>query len=332
MNKTLYNTAMDKVTMSDECLGEILDSIDEVQTIPEMKKKKKVRYIQVLTAAVVFIFGSITVAAETGGLEWINRLFKDEEVMLSFYDMAAEIEDFKCESNYNIKLSPVGILCDEQDFFAIFHIDNLPDNLKGEFLGYHVDGEIGRKYGSFGYSFSNDFDSEKNDIILKITTPQRVFKDGENIKLNLWYHEYEDTNYHKEILTLQNLAEISFTLRLGEFDSLNINYKEYMPDFIPQRDYDFLFDEINITPFSITTHGRLYFYADVMLSDDLTIIFSDGTEWTSEGGCSSCTGGSATSEDSLYANYYDSTIVFDEPIDPNSVTEIYLGDMLIYRK
>ena len=332
MNKNLYNTAMNKVTMSDECLGEILDNLDDIPE--ESIKPKKVRYIHVLTAAIVFIFSTLTVAAAVGGTEWIKSFFKEEEIIPSVYDMVAEFEDFKCESNFNIKISPVGLLCGEQDFYAILHIDELPDNMKGEFINYCVESEIGKNLGGFGYSYSHDFDSEKDELILKLTCPQRVFKDGETVTLNLWYHEYnENSVIHEEILTLDNIAKLSFTLRLGEFDSLNINYREYMPDFIPECDYDFLFDEINITPFSIAAQGRLAFYADALINDPFKLILIDGTEVKCEDdGFSSYSGSDTLDEPSLYSNVYDKTAIFEKPIDPDCISEIYLGDMLIYRK
>lgn len=574
MNKNLYSSAMDKVTMSDECLGEILDNIDEVQTETITKKSKKVRYIHVIAAVAVFVFGSITVAAESGGFEWVKNFFKGEAEMtenvydmvsymanfkcesdyglklspvgsisdpknlyfilhvdeapsdidfdnvslfiddykiddhgcittredynkdekniickvlstddtfrngefvkfnvvntvdetepvianLSFtisdrgdynilnvnydeytpssdydnifdkitvsplsmitygskdvigegskynsefkiafkdgtesnyyptgghgttdvtdnryyyqcevnfedeminpnniseiyyndmliyhreekdistiYEMAAEIENFTCESDFKAEFSPVGMLCDEQDLYAIFHIDSLPENLKAEFLNFDVDptAEYVNKFSGFGSSWTSDFDKENNNVIIKIATPQRVFKEGENIIFDVFYYEY-DKETGKEISSLQHVAKMSFTLKLGKYDSLNINYKEYMPDFIPERDYDFLFDEINITPFSMTACGRLYFYADATLSDDFKLILNDGTElYPKSGGWSSAGGRTINESGELYSQTYDSTIIFDYPIDPNSITSIYLGDMMIYHK
>ncbi len=346
MNKNLYNAAMDKITMSDECLGEILDNIDEIQPELTTKQHKKVRYIRIITALAVFIFGSVTVAAETGSLEWIKNIFAKEVTVTNVYDMVTEIENFRCESDMGVELSPVGILCDEQDFYAVFHADKFPKNLNKEYIGYLIEdgGKYAEEYGGLSYSYTSDFDAEKNYIILKLNMAQRIFKDGENITLRVNYdeHEYNPSKApeHRDHIILSDLARLSFTLRLGKFDSLNINYKEYMPEFIPKRDYTFLFDEINITPFSLTTIGRMNFYADALLNDGYRIVMTDGTELLSKDWSSSSHGLSdsysySTSSSSSGTNagiVYDTSWVFDEPIDPNNVAELYLGKMLIYRK
>lgn len=340
MNKNLYSTAMDKVTMSDECLGEILDNIDEVPE--ETAKPKKIRYIQILTAAVVFIFGSVTVAAEVGGFEWIKSFFNDEEVIQSVYDLVTEIDDFQCESNYNVKISPIGMLGDETDLYAVFHIDNMPNNLKGEFLDFYVTSDHQNRLRDsekgYGSSFGTKFDSEKNNLIIQTSSSQKVFEDGDNIKMVLNYYEYYDkNNIHTEKLSLSNLAEINFTAKLGNYNSLNINYKEYMPDFIPKRDYDFIFDELTVTPLSLTTIGRSSMYATALISDGFTVVLSDGTELLLRSGFSCASyrdkvNAASSMEEIMNVSSYSTVVNFEEPIDPNSVTEIYLGNMLIYRK
>lgn len=567
MNKNLYNTAMDKIEMSDECLGEILDSLDEVQTDNMVKKPKKIRYLHLITAIAVLVFSSVTVAAETGGLDWIKQFFKNEEtevletvysmvsevedfeyesdygmhftpigaisdskevyfvlsvdnvpndfdftnaeitltdykeylpekwsniltevkynsdenllickvcsnddifesgeyiqfdlykwkvdddvcsdisfgkvgfklnnisdsgiktidysqyspgedyghmfdkititplsmntygkrdidkelvhgekpfrivfnygeemnfalsgsyscdgmyqlekrfeespinpdnitdiyfkdmliyhkneeIIPDIYDMVADIENFECESNFDIKISPVGILCDEQDFYAILHIDELPENLKGEFINFYIDNDLAVRQDIDGISYGLDtnFDYEKNDLILKLNCPQRIFKDGEKIEMIFDYNEYEDDNGYNEILNLQNIAKISFNISLGEYDSININYKENRPEYIQESEEDFIVDEINVTPLSIVFTKKMP-YSDNAIAKDpyVKLILTDGNEIKYTKYYSS-----------LVTDYgYDFIKAFEEPIDTNSISEIYYNDILIYRK
>lgn len=574
MNKTLYNTAMDKVTMSDECLGEIIDKLDYVQEKPT-KKRKKVRYFQIITAVAIAVFGSVTVAAETGGLDWVKNFFVTEEFLPSVYDMVSEIEDFKyesdsgmrlwplgtisdpkelcfllsvenmpdginfdylnicpvvsddydwgggdietstvynsdekllickvynstneayekddflqfelsetsysedkedtdlgtlsfklcdvgsanilnidyseytpnddydntfekititpltmelyskkynkndidydiiaslsnrdlfkivfnngkemifspdgsyssidteyyrvdkrfeenpinpdnitdiyykdmliyhkdetivpdiyelisefddfeCESNFNVKFSPVGLISDEHDFYCILHIDSLPENLNPEYItiGGFESEYIKNNLTGLGFSMRNDYKTEENNIIFRISSAQDIFRNGEKLEMIFDYFEQGEPSL-EEKLNLSNIAKASFTINSDYDKSLKIYYKDYMPDFIPERDYDFLIDELTVTPLSLTTNGRRSYYADAMLNDGFTLVFSDGTELSVLGG-SSCSGGTEPDE-----VYYDTQSQFEEPIDPDSITEIYLGDMLIYRK
>ena len=575
MNKTLYNTAMDKVTMSEECLGEIIDKLDYIQEKPT-KKRKKVRYFQIITAVAIAIFGSITVAAETGGLDWVKNFFVEEEFLPSVYDMVSQIEnfkyesdsgiklyplgtisdskelcfllsvenmpdginfdhlniypvvsddydwsggdietstvynsdekllickvynstneayekddflqfelretsysedkedtnlglgtlsfklcdvgsanilnidyseytpsddydntfekisitplsieayskkdfefdtfrivfnngkemnidptggyssyetklyrvdkrfeenpinpdnitdiyykdmliyhkeetivpdiyelvseikDFECESDFKVDFSPVGLISDEHDFYCILHIDSLPENLNPEFItiGGFESEHIKNDLTGLSYSMDIDYKAEENNLIFKVSSAQSIFKSGEKIEMTFDYFEQGEPSL-EEKLHLANIAKASFTINSDYDKSLKIYYKDYMPDFIPERDYDFLIDEMTITPLSFTTNGRRSYYADVMLSDGFTLVFSDGTELKDFNGCTSSSYGTdeliRTEEEaeSMNAIHYDTLAQFEEPIDPDSITEIYLGDMLIYRK
>ncbi|MGN0614311.1 MAG: hypothetical protein ACI4JB_10495 [Porcipelethomonas sp.] len=343
MKKEIYSSAMARITMKDECVGNILDSIDELPQEHETKHRK-IRYIQILTAAAVFIFGSVTVTAAAGGVEWIKSFFADDqEITQSIYDLAAEIENFECKSFYDIEISPVGILCDEQDFYAILHVEQLPDNLKGEFIDFIIEPEI-KDTSGYSWSAATDFDSEKNELIMKCTSPEKIFKEGQKLNILMGYHEYsEDFSKYDELLTIPKIAEVSFTLNYVESNqnTLNIDYSEYTCESIPERDYDFLFDTIRITPISMVTEGTGTFYADEMISSDIRIIFDDGTETIAgaygSSGTSSYDFASAGNNTTLAerAELYKDNIVtaswlFDKPIDPDRITDIYLGSMRIY--
>lgn len=250
---------------------------------------------------------------------------KNEEIIPDIYDMVVDIENFECESNFDIKISPVGIICDEQDLYAILHFDELPENLKGEFIDSHIGNvtAISPNLDSLSFSCKTDFDYEKNDIILKLNCTQRLFKDGEEIEMIFDYNEYEDVNGYKEILNLPNIAKISFNISLGEYDSININYKENKPEYIQESEEGFVVDEINVTPLSmLITKEAPYSVNLTEKSPSLKIILTDGTEIISNRDLT------ASGSDVSYKVIKS----FEEPIDIGSISEIYFNDILIYRK
>ena len=65
MKKEILNSAWEHIEVSDECIGDLLDRIEEVPVITK-KPRRKVSYLAVLTAAAVFMCGGITVAAQAG--------------------------------------------------------------------------------------------------------------------------------------------------------------------------------------------------------------------------------------------------------------------------
>ncbi len=319
MNKTLYNIAMDKVTMSDECLGNILDSIEDVQT---EKKSRKIRYIHIIAALAVFVFGSVGVAAETVGFDWIKGFFNnndsENEVVINqaVTDLITELEDFKCESDYGIKFSPVGCISDYRNLYVSLNIDELPDDIDLKNDGYFFDLDFSDKQGRFNTG-TNWSVIENNAVSLCMECSEDFFKNGETVELYLKKYDAVtqlDTTY----------AKMNFKISNDEtYHTLKVDYSNYKPD----ENYDNTFDEITVTPLSISTQGK----KDVWLMDIngnfydrglFRFVFNDGTESITHlsSGCGNISG------------YNYASVFMEGPINPDNIVEIYFGDMLIYRK
>ena len=142
-----------------------------------------------------------------------------------------------------------------------------------------------------------------------------------------------------------DIAKLSFTLETKKTKEKVIDYSTYTCSDIPERDYDFLFDKIYITPLTINSTGSRSFYADEMLScSDLIVVFEDGTELNL--GINDTQGVSYSGQVHAWPTDNNTTIEeraktygepnvttsweFDKPVDPDTITEIYLGDMRIY--
>lgn len=135
MNKTLYNTAMEKIIMSDECEARIMEAVNNAEQVT-VKRHKKIRFAPVLAAAAVLTTCTVGVAAESGGFEWIRGFFTKNnfEMTNDVTDIIADINNFTCESDMGIELSPVGMIGDETTLYCMFNVESFPEDIDHERL------------------------------------------------------------------------------------------------------------------------------------------------------------------------------------------------------
>lgn len=339
MKKEMYYSAITSIKMSDECVGDILDAIDEVTVEQPKKKVNHIKLIPLLTAAVVFIFGSVTVAAEMGGLDWIKGFFEDDFFLSEdIMEMAGDMEDFTYTSDIDIKLSPIGVFATTSEIYCMFQIDDIQEGYssKGaDFRAMWVNEEMPTSLGGFSFG-SNNISHDYNIITIPISSDIDAFTDGDKIKLELsmYTDEYLEKNENRRFEDLYDptnlLTNIEFTMRFGEIKEMHIDYSEYWCDDTPNRNYDFIFEELVVTPLSINTYGNRLFYADELLTDGFTVKFKDGTSVTQER--VDWTGGGVLDNGTMHGVEYKGRAHFETPINPDNVTEIYLGEMKIYEK
>ena len=341
MKKEILNSAWEHIEVSDECIGDLLDRIEEVPVITK-KPRRKVSYLAVLTAAAVFMCGGITVAAQAGAFDWIKgfRFIEDSAVIEeeNVSEIIGTMEDFKCESNVGAEFSPVGVLFDGNELYCMLKIDKLPDDIdrdkidetmffdhdqikiNGEYLsdimknGHCI-------YGSVSNCASAD-DSDNLAFQIGIGTDigKGIIKDGDRISVML----AEASDY----MELTDIANISFTLRQGNVKALDIDYSEYTCDEIPESDSDFMFNTVRITPLAIITDGDKESYENANIRDDMKVVFDDGTEVIAEN--NGFGGGGIEDENHKYGVIGER--YFKEPIDPDKVAKVYLGDMCIFKR
>ena len=303
MKKEIYSSAWDNITMSDECFGEILDSIDDVPVITK-HPRKKVSYLAIVTAAVVFMCGGITVAAQAGAFDWIKAFFAPDAITNAeeFSDIVGKMEDFECNSDTGAEFSPVGVIFDGDELYCMLKIDKLPKDMNNnecvilrdiKLNGSDPKDSDGEYYACSlstewvsedGYNNTNNNITVPNMLALKanILGDNDLIKEGDRITLELGYRpdsttavaDLSDDAEDNEV----KISDVSFDLKGGRYSVFNIDYSKYTCDEIPKRQYDFILDTVKITSLKISAEGKGEFYGDVMTSDDMKVILDDGSE------------------------------------------------------
>ena len=332
MKKEIYSSAWDSITMSDECFGGILDSIEEVPVITK-RPRRKVSYLAVLAAAAVFMTGGVGVAAQSGAFDWVKGFFAEDTSVTAenVSDIIGEMKDFRCESKVGAEFSPTGVIYDGRELYCMLKTDKLPVNMKKEHITYNCDITVNGKEpqeitnGAVKIHGSTDncaLDGEDN-IALRTSfftdRDESMIKSGDRITMKLRYDTGdENIEDHPEA------ADISFTLKESGYKALDIDYGSYSFDEMPVSREEFLFDSINITPLSIMTVGRYESCAGVNASDDMKIVLDDGSEVNAKWNAYGC--GASENSNVTYERY------FEKPVDPDKIVKIYLDDMCIYKK
>lgn len=365
MKKEIYNSAFDKIEMSHDCVESILDKLDTLpQPEPLRRPAKKLRFTGIMVAAAVLLTGTITVAAEAGAIDWIKGFFSDDFIISEdIMEMSGEMLDFKCESQVGIELSPVGVISTGTDLYCMLRADKLPEGITAKemcMMSIHDEELIeearnfddGKSLDNYGWSsgLTNVYYGD-NIFGAKVNSDIPIYTDGQKLKFAV-YPLFADEDRQKEYIKeygnewmfYNESTVISFTLRSGRSNNLDIDYSLYECSSIPERDYKFMFNEINITPLSISTRGEGSFYANETISSPLKVIMTDGSEAKlTSFGSSSCgnadimeTGNNTTLAEraGLYeGNYYVTSYwQFDQPVNPRNISEIYLGEMKIFDK
>jgi len=364
MKKEIYCQAMDNIKMSDECLGAILDNIDEITD--ETTSNKKINHIKLipfLTAAALFFCCGITVAAETGAFDWVKSFFNEQEIPEFYLENSGKMNNFKCESEFGLELSPVGVLGEGKDICCVFEIVNLPENMKFEQLNIGISNDIFNQYyeahpenkGIFGGAECVPLNDENENLIgILARSDCDMFATGTEISFDVWPSfnnplervEFRE-KYGFDENEMCNIAKLSFTIETKESKEKVIDYSTYMCKDIPKRNYEFMFDEISITPLTINATGSRMFYGDETLgTSEMVLVFEDGSKLNLEkcsgwGGGYSGDGRCLSSIDScnttleeralMYGEHHmTATWCFDKPVDHDTIAEIWFGEMRIY--
>lgn len=358
MMKEQYISAMKKITMRDECTGIILDSINDIPQEHSATKNSKVRYISILTAAAVLICSTVSVAAKSGGFDWLKYLFgQGIETTDIIEDMGGEISDFRCESSVGLELSPVGAIIDEQNLYCAFNIKSLPEGINTSDLSVYFLHDASDSSPAVGAweSFVSTADDNDNIIAVSISTHDdtEIFQNDKTITFGIFSIREFDKLYNndnegiseQEANAYRMSTKLSFKVSGCKLHNLDIDYSKYTCESTPERTGDFMFDNLHITPFNILAQGHRVSYADVMHNDDITIVFEDGSKATAHSnGYSTCSNSSPSFSDnnttleerldnlSKYEYQHFTEWTLDKPIDPEKITDIYIGNMKIYSK
>lgn len=342
MNKILYNTAMDKITMSDECEKRILAAAENA--VAEKKHRKSFRFIPVIAAAAVLVTGTVGVAAENGGFDWIRGFFTKEDFDMSddVTGMIANVENFSCESPCGIELSPVGMIADERTLYCKLNADSLPEGVNPEDLQLGeiytdsvpkmVDLEL-EDLENVGSLSSNSlssgwgvlYDDDDNSVIIEFNADYSAILDGDNVKIRLVAipeHKYGEETPEPEIY-----ADISFDIRFGDVKTLEINYDDYKA--VEVSDTKFFIEKMLVNPINITSYGTKLFYDGIVLgSNDLKVIMKDDTVITAKcGGHSiSCDPDNMVNTQQVICDWK-----FESPINPDNIAAIYIRDLCLYK-
>lgn len=341
MNKILYNTAMDKITMSDQCENRILAAAENA--VAEKKRRKSFRLIPVIAAAAVLVTGTLGVAAENGGFDWIRSFFTKEDFVMSddVTALIADIENFSCESPCGIELSPVGMIADERNLYCKLNADSLPEGVNpgdlqlGEIYTNSVPkmdeleledlenvGSLSSNSLSSGWCVHDDDD---NSVIIEFGADYNAILDGDNVKIRLVVvpeHKYREETPEPEIY-----ADISFDIRFGDVKTLEINYDDYKA--VEVSDTKFFIEKMLVNPMKIISYGTKLFYNGMVLgSDDLKVIMKDDTVITAKcGGKSiSCDPDNMVNTQQVICDWK-----FESPVNPDNIAAIYLRDLCLYK-
>ncbi len=343
MNKTLYNTAMEKITMSDECEERILNAINTPQK-ETIKKHKKIRFAPAFAAAAIIATGTIGVAAENGGFEWVKELFAKDSFTISneVIDIIADFSNFSCESTHGLKISPVGMIADETTLYCIMHIDENPENIDpdtifiADFFTESIPSPnrlsneelsaLNEEYGMLSYGSGMDYDEENNTIIYKASTSYKAFNDGDNVTIEI-AEVPKDGDYCYDACKDDICATLNFDIKFGDMNNLTINYNEY--NAVELKSTKFFIENMTITPLRVTTKGTKIYHNGSVLNDSLTFIMKDRSivTATSDGYSISCDYVNSVSTQTVYAEWS-----FDSPINPDNIQAIYLEENCLYSK
>lgn len=336
MNKTLYDTAMNKVTMSHECEERILEMTENITPDTSVKTKRHFRFIPVLAASAVLVTGTITAAAEGGAFDWIKGIFteKEFEITNDVTELIADMDNFTCTSNCGIEISPVGMIADESALYCMFNVestpeeidwrcldinefytDKLPDNGFG--LPNHI--AVGTKKDEYGYAES--FEGGKT-IILTFSASEKKFSEGDKVNIRLGearkYSEH-DYGWSDNILgqDIENYADLSFDINFGNVNSIEKEYEGYQMVHIWNN--KLFIKKLLITPLNISLTGQNIYCDSINKDSDIKIIMKDDS--VIENGWS----GMNSSDRDTVCQW-----TLDSPINVENISAVYAGGYCLY--
>lgn len=329
MNKNLYNTAMNKLTMSQECEQRIKDIVSQKPQIEvtTSKKKRSFKLAPMIAAAAVLVMSTVTVAA-AGGYDWIKGFFSKEDIVITdeIAGFTTEISNFTCESDV-LKLSPVGMIADEKTLYAMFHIDSIDEDMdvnKVFINNIHSDtypdftavkmGDSAKVVGNV-YQYGTYLNCDTNNISIKLSSVLECFKSGDTITSTFAYCSNNDE-------TIEDIATINFDVTLGNLPNLTVEYDEYVV--VHTDKTKFYIESMTINPAEIHTIGHAIFNTEMNKENDITLIMKNGKTVNA-----TYTGGGGSLEGHGYMTALTDWSI-DEPINPDNIASVYLGDLCLY--
>lgn len=308
MNMNDYKQALDKISPKDELKNEIISKCGEKPRITRSFNKRKLAPI--LAAAVIGCTGITAAATAAGGADWFGKLFEKENVVVTEESskLIAGVENFTCQSDKGISVTPVGVVADERTLYCVLSFDNLPNDINFkdmQVVEFYTQGSQPETLTSYDYDYLY-----KNEFVCRITTGENSFKDGDNITLNLGRIVGEtplDTVRSTEVD-----ATVSFDINFGDMTALEIDCSE------TEFNYGFKAGRVRISPLNIIIEKTNFFDTELIWKS-ITITLNNGTVITAD-----CDGGGGGE------NEYDAIWTISEPINPDKIASVYLGDLCLY--
>ncbi|MGN0612832.1 MAG: hypothetical protein ACI4JB_02950 [Porcipelethomonas sp.] len=303
------------------------------------------KFFPAFAVAAAFALG--TVGAAAANLDWIRSFFHKEIFISEDVEaLVADFDNYECFSNCGINMSLDGVVADEQSIYCQFTINESPEEYDLSELGLNrIESESFRftedcrNVGSTGSGSVND----EGKFILSCSWDKAYLSQHDSIAIHIDNHEYPELGktvydsdddstlyYPYELMAPENFENcnadyvlIRFDLRFNKTPAAEISNEELETD-------DDFFGDIKITPFKMicenSSSSPLWQKAKIILKDGREVI--SGEEDIAFSG-SSC---ADPENPDRIVNEGTQMWEFGEPINPESVNEIYVGDQLIYKK
>ena len=293
-----------------------------------------------------------TAGAAATNFDWIRSFFhKDIFISEDVEALAANFDNYECFSNCGIDMSLDGIIADEQSIYCQFTINEAPE---GYDPGKLVIGEIASKsFNIFGdnnerASTAGSQIKDGNKLILTMSSDTACLSKNDSIAIHLYNEDYAvrshsiyDLNdwkvYPYDLMTKENLENNGTDYVLIKFD-LNLNDNPSVKIDKGDLATDSPYDSIEITPFKMISNSVIFddSHEPDFLKKHVRLLLEDGREIISGDISFGDHGLSAVDKtdtsDGFMVHEGKQMWEFGEPINPESVKEIYVGDQLIYKK
>ncbi len=313
MNMNDYRQMLDKVTPRDGLKDEIISQCAEKPRITHSFSKRKLAPI--FAAAAVLATGTVGVAAATNA-DWFGKLFEKENVVVTEESgkIIAGVENFTCESDKGISVTPVGVIADERTLYCVLSFDNLPSDISVDDMQIKdfytntipsAKDMLPEEQPANVYGYNTDYGFEQNNMICQLTADYKAFNNGDTVTLKLG-------RYIEDIPDEEIDVTVSFDVAFGDMRTIEVNYDEteITSNFVPKT--------MQISPINIMIKGEILF-SSYMPLENIEITMSDNSVITA---CYSGGSGDDNEDKAIWK--------LEEPINPDNITSVYLGDLCLY--
>ena len=363
-----YKNVLNRMHPREGLENEIIDKCMNT----EEKRFKKRRFAPVIAVAAAVCIGTVGVSAAMNYDWIKSFFEDDFAISEDIESLVAETSNYECYSNCGIKMSLDGVVADEQSIYCRFNIDEMPEGYDIENLyiwelaseSYDVVSENDSSGAATFYGSVND----EGKYVVMYSVDTIDFSSNDNIAIHLYnddeFFEFSNgksnintlynqgcENYPYDLMTVENLETynynmdyvlIKFDLHFDDVPVLEISSDQMKI----QND---MFNKIKITPFKMITTN----YTEYHIVDDVEIVMDNGERIVS-GYSSFASFDYITDEevenlpvdtDGFHVEQYQwisenvdyqfegkQVWEFKEPINPENIAEIYIGDKCIYTK